>query len=243
MRRVALTGALLALLLLTGVAAHRLWTFGLAPSGTQSVPAEGTLAVLPSPDAPVSILLLGTSLTAGGDWPERLRQALSDCRPGSVLVDRLARPGGSSKWGAPALRQRLAAGPPPDLIIAEFTINDASLWHGVPLRESVALLSEILSDAEAAGSAVFLASMNPAAGTEWLERPGHRAYRQAWAGAAAAAGDVGWIDTVPNWRALDADRWRALVPDDLHPTDAAMAEIHVPALFGRLAPALCAQAR
>lgn len=189
-------------------------------------------------DRQARVLLLGTSLTRNGDWPQALEARLAACRAGGVMVERLAKPGANSVWGQGALRERLAQHPAPDLIVVEFTINDASLFHGMTLGKSRDRHVEILQAAETAGSAVWLATMNPAFGREALERPGQTAYRAQYADLARANG-AGLVAVVPGWRALSAPDRAFALPDGLHPTDAAMAQITVPALAAALAVVLC----
>jgi lysophospholipase L1-like esterase len=124
-----------------------------------------------------------------------------------------------------------------DFVIVEFTINDASLWHGMTLDKSRDRHREILKAAVAAGLPVFLATMSPAFGREALERPGQVAYRALYPDLARAEG-AGLIAMVPGWQALTPDERRAALPDGLHPTDAAMAQVAVPALTAALVPVL-----
>lgn len=202
-----------------------------APQRWRSVP----------PDRPARLLLVGTSLTARGSWSDGVQMQLSACRPGGVLVERLARGGASSAWGEAALGERLAraGAEPPDLIVIEFSINDASLWHGMTLGKSRSRHAAMLDLAAQAGVPVFLATMSPAFGREALERPGQMAYRAAYPGLARDHG-AGLIAMVPRWTALDAAARRQALPDRLHPTDAAMEAVAVPALVEALAPVLCA---
>jgi lysophospholipase L1-like esterase len=187
---------------------------------------------------PVHILLLGTSLTARGDWPTGLEQQLSACHGSPVRVERLAKPGANSAWGAAALRDRLAAGPAPDVLVVEFSINDSSLWRGMTLATSRARHEEILQMAGAADVPVWLATMSPAFGRKAWERPGQVAYRALYAELAAEQG-AGLVAMVPSWTTLDAEGRARLIPDNLHPTDTAMQALTVPALQHALSAAFC----
>ena len=200
-----------------------------APAGWQAIAA----------DRPVRVLLLGTSLTASGTWDAALQAQLSACRPGGVVVERLARPGANSAWGRDALDLRLQTGPAPDLLVIEFTINDASLWHGMTLGKSHARHSDMLAMAQQAGiAATWLSTMSPAFGREAWERPGQTAYRAAYADLAHDQG-AGLIALTPVWQALTPAARAAAMPDGLHPTDAAMQAITTPALAANLAAVLC----
>lgn len=231
-----LAGAVLALS--WGAVHHGL---GRAVLGLAAEPDTGFLPrqwTPPPADRPLRILMLGTSLTLRGEaWVKALEAALGACHPAGAQIERLARGGGNSAWGAEALRQRLAQSGLPDLLIVEFTINDASLWHGMTLDKSRDRHREILKAAAAAGLPIFLATMSPAFGREALERPGQVAYRALYPDLARAEG-AGLIAMVPGWQALTPDERRAALPDGLHPTDAAMTQVAVPALTAALVPVL-----
>ena len=199
-----------------------------APAGLPPLPAG----------RPVRILILGTSLTAGGSWTTALERQLAACHGGPVAVERLARPGASSAWGEGTLRDRLVAGPAPDLLVIEFSINDSSLWRGMTLGASRARHEAMLTMARAQGLPVWLATMSPAFGRKAWERPGQVAYRALYADLAAEQG-AGLVAMVPAWTAPDAEGRARLMPDNLHPTDAAMRALAVPALQRALAAALC----
>ncbi|GAB4387672.1 SGNH/GDSL hydrolase family protein [Albidovulum sp.] len=194
----------------------------------------------PGPGEDYRLLLLGTSLTRRGDWPDRLRERLGECAAGPVRVERLARAGAASDWGLAALRERLSrsGAQAPDLVIVEFSGNDAALAHGFPLFMSRRNHLAIIRAARDAGAAVILATMSPAWGWNALERPGQDRYHAIYRDLAASEG-VGLVDTIADWRALPAERLRAAVPDDLHPTDEAMAAITVPALAEAVGAILC----
>lgn len=208
-----------------------------APVNRVVPPAE---AERPAPGKSYHIIILGTSLTSRGDWPVLLRDRLNSCAAGPVQVERLARAGAASGWGLAALRERLSdtAAGPPDLLIVEFSGNDASLAHGYPLFVSKRNHREIIRLAREAGAAVMLATMSPAWGQNALERPGQDRYHALYRDLAAAEG-VGLIDTIPDWRALSVEDRRADVPDGVHPTDAAMAAIAVPAFVEAIGAIVC----
>lgn len=192
----------------------------------------------PPADRPARVLLLGTSLTAGGRWSEALEADLSACRPAGVVVERLARPGANSAWGQEALAQRLQEGPALDLLVVEFSINDSSLWRGMTLGKSEARHGEILTMAQQAGVTVWLSTMSPAFGVKGWQRPGQVAYRAAYQELARKNG-VGLIALTPAWMQLSAQARTDAMPDGLHPVDAAMQGITVPALVAALSPVLC----
>lgn len=199
-----------------------------APFRWTAIPAE----------RPIRILLLGTSLTHGGDWPNALQARLSACRPGKVVIERLAKPGANSLWGEQALTERLANGPQPDALVVEFSINDASLWHGVTLSQSSDLHRAILQSDKGASIPVWLATMNPAFGREAWERPGQVVYRALYQDLATEQG-AGLVSLAIAWQSLPANDRNSALPDGLHPTDVAMERVTVPAFAEALAAVFC----
>jgi lysophospholipase L1-like esterase len=238
-----MTGArgtvLLALALIAAVGLVAAGALGLlrqpAPPGSI---APAMVPDLPPAGAPLRLLVAGTSLTARGDWPERLAADLAGCRVGPVSVERVARAGATSRWGEPALLARLARGPAPHLVLIEFSVNDAVLPRLVPLSESRRRIMRMAKAAQAAGALPLLVTMSELHGRERWERPGLAAHRALYADIARKTG-AGLIDTLPPWRALSRQDLSAAVPDGAHPTPEAMAALLVPALAGALRPYAC----
>lgn len=230
---------LLLLVLLAGV----LWAAGRAAglyAGEPSAPAHRIpdQAAVPG-EGPFRIVALGTSLTARGDWPDQLAQALSDCAGRPVTVERVAKAGAGSNWGREQAAAVLALAP--DLVLIEFAINDADLRDGVSLvraRDSHLALIGALEDGRPA-LPLMLMTMSRAEGLRGLMRPWLGAYHAQYRDLAAGQG-LGLIDLAPLWAAaLAAGRGAELLPDGLHPTDAAVAEIALPVMvaqIGRLLP-------
>ena len=236
------------------------------PAGLIHPRAAGPALVLPpaerafpAPGAPLRLSVLGTSLSARNAWPRELAARLDACRPGGTALRVTARPGAGSRWGlgaapeaaapmtaAPIAADRISAedgAAPPDVLLVEFAINDASLARRDGVAASTARMEAILDLAQAAGvGEVWLLTMSPAWGRERLERPGLDAYLDAHAARFRARG-AGVVDTVPAWRALPPAIRAAEVPDGLHPTDAATRLVLVPALAEALAGRPCDAAR
>jgi alpha-L-rhamnosidase len=200
--------------------------------------APGGTPRLPPPAAPLRLLVSGTSLTARGDWPNRLATALGQCRRGPVSVERVAKAGATSRWGEPALLARLARPPAPHIILIEFSVNDAVLPRLVPLAESRHSITRMIQAAQQADALPFLVTMSELHGRERWERPGLAAHRALYAAIAKETG-AGLIDTLGPWRALSREDLRMAVPDGAHPTEAAMTTLLVPALAEALRPYAC----
>ena len=218
------------------------WLYGVI--GPAPTPPQARI-VQPGAAAPMAakataILFLGTSLTSRGDWIAALHLQLSDCALHPVIVTRLAKPGASSDWGARALAEYLSTAGHlrPDILVAEFSINDASLVRGVPLAASRQNHARIVALAQAGGTQVFLATMSPALGRKAWERPGLARYQGLYRDLAQSA-RIGLIDTDGDWRTLADAARNAALPDGLHPTDAAMRAVVLKTFFTALAPLIC----
>lgn len=212
-----------------------LWLYGVIGP---PVTAQTVRIVLPAEGAPDGgrVLILGTSLTRSGTWVEALEARMQSCAPG-VTITRLARAGAASGWGETALTAHLQEASY-DLVIIEFTANDASLARGLPLIWSRAGHIRMIGQLRNSGAAVFLATMSPAWGQNAWERPGQARYAGLYRDLATQLG-TGLIDTRAEWHDLpQADRVR-LVPDGLHPTQDGHAQITVPAFAEALAPLVC----
>ena len=222
----------LAVLVGAGATLAGLWLYGARPW-------QGEAA---APNAPIPftagqtasrIAILGTSLTARGNWAEMLRDELRKCNP-KAGITALAKPGANSAWG---LATFLAEPSRFDIVITEFSINDASLFHGMPLFQSRDRHARILAAISDAGAVPVLATMSPAWGREAWERPGQASYRQMYRDLGESG--VALIDTTAEWREIAGQERVRLIPDNLHPTPEAMQRITVPAFLSALRPAVC----
>lgn len=196
----------------------------LPPSGA----SRALPGVLPGDDG-LAIAVLGTSLTAGADWPEALRGRLADCTGRAVRLARFARPGAHSGWGVAQVPRVVAARP--DIVLVEFTINDADIRDGLSLARSRETHLAMIDGLRAArpGVVIGLLVLNPPRGMRSLTRPFLWRYRALYQDLAEAE-RLGLLDLDPLWRAAFAKRGAALAPDGLHPTPAAVAEVAQPAL-------------
>jgi lysophospholipase L1-like esterase len=194
------------------------------------------------PGEPMRLVVLGTSLTAGAAWPDRLGAALNGCADRPVTVLRVARAGAHSGWGRG--QAAAVAALRPDLVLIEFTINDADLRDGQGLGTARANHRALIAALGAARPEARLAlmTMSPAFGLRGLMRPrlaAHQAQYRDLAAGGAGGGDLGLIDLAPLWaEALTPGRRRALMPDGLHPTDAAVAAVALPAMLAQVAAAV-----
>lgn len=211
---------------------------GLAYTKPGALSLQPAAALELAPEEPVHVLIVGTSLTTRGTWVGELEAELAACRKGPVKVEALAKAGATIRWGWPAFEARMAGAQRPDLIAMEFSGNDAVPWRGLPLFMAKARTQKVIDLAKSKDIPLYLATMSPGWGVNALKRPGQHRYHAMYRDLAARNG-LGLIDTMPIWLGLsDAERAQ-LVPDDLHPTEAAMRQITLSAFATTLGVPLC----
>lgn len=211
------------------------------PFGPDRAALDRPIPPLPQGSEPLSIVAFGTSLTARYDWPDALAGALRRCLSRPVEVTRVAMPGAGSGWAlANVGRVRATA---PDLVLVEFSINDADLLDGVSLAESRANHERLLSLlAGRPEMRVALLTMSPAIGLRGLIRWRLDAYYALY-GPLAERHGAGLVDLRMRWGEVD-DLARAL-PDGVHPLDEVATAVIVPPLLaaiGQAAGARCGEA-
>jgi acyl-CoA thioesterase I len=188
-------------------------------------PVDRAIARIDSGNMPMTIAVLGTSLTARGDWPDAVATRLSTCLNRRVTVQRYAEAGANSAWGRARIADVIAARP--DLVLIEFAVNDADLRDGVSLPDSILNHTAMLRDLgrDLPGARVALMTTSPAFGMRGWLRPRLATYYASY-GDLAADAETGVIDLYARWRDLpDA---KALFPDGLHPDAAAATALIAP---------------
>ena len=202
-------------------------------------PIDRAIAPIDSGNMPMTIAVLGTSLSARGDWPDAVATRLGGCLNRRVTVQRFAEAGANSGWGRARIADVIAARP--DLVLIEFAVNDADLRDGVSLADSIlnhtAMLRGLARDLPDAR--VALVTTSPVFGLRGWLRPRLTTYYASYGDLAADAG-TGVIDLYARWRDLpDA---RALFPDGLHPDAASATALIAPVVteaIGRAAGRSC----
>ncbi len=191
--------------------------------------------VLPPGQGPIRIVALGTSLTRNGLWPDDLASALIACSGRPVLVTRIAEVGENSAWGLTQVQAVTAL--QPDLVLIEFAINDADLRDGQNLDAALDAHQRLLDALATAAPAArpVLMTTNRAFGLRGLMRPWLSAHYEQYRRLAAAR-HIGLIDLAPLWAAAPATGQDGvpLLPDGLHPTDAAVARVAFSSLVTEL---------
>lgn len=205
---------------------------------------RGTL--LPAPDprlqgATLRVAVLGTSLTARYAWPEEMRAGLAACLGRAVTLTKTAKAGAGSDWGATAVSE-IAAGRP-DLTLIEFSINDADLTDGIWLNVARRRHQAMIDALRAANPdmRIALVTMSPAHGPRGWVRPFLGAHEDMYRRLAEEM-DLDLIDLAPLWAAALEEGGSGLLPDGLHPTEAAVAKVALPTIAaqaGKILGARC----
>jgi len=179
------------------------------------------------------LVTFGTSLTALGGWQNALSLSLANAYGHHVEVETVAEAGRDSRWALANVDRVIARSP--DLVLIEFTVNDASILHLISLRESEQNTVELVTRIQNAlpGAIIFLMAMSPFWGRRSLIRPQlERYYNQQEI--IARELNVGFIDHRPKWRRFSAADIRRLIPDGAHPLPAVIAQIIVPSILAAL---------
>lgn len=194
---------------------------------------------------PLKVVALGTSLTHSGGWLKLLEQKLTGCLERSISVIDFGRNGATSEWGVAVLDEVIHA--EPDVVLVEFSVNDAALFKGISLGRSRENVRRIVRTVERAKPHVkiFLMTMNPSFGPHAWIRPRIGAYYKAY-GALADELGTGYIDNLRDWENLTQHELSVGVPDGLHPKPEWARRILVPAVSSAIATAIvgtaCVQA-
>ena len=98
---------------------------------TVDPPADVALPPIPHIDRPLRLTFFGTSLTANYNWPEHAGDHLAACLGQSPQINRVAKSGAGSDWALTRITEVVASNP--DVILIEFSINDADLRDGKSL--------------------------------------------------------------------------------------------------------------
>jgi acyl-CoA thioesterase I len=200
----------------------------------------GVFAEASTEQKPMKVAALGTSLTHNGGWLKPLEHQLSGCLEQSVDVIDFGRNGATSDWGIEILDEVIHA--QPDVVLIEFSVNDAAWFKGISLRQSRENVQRIVRTLKKAQPHVkiFLMTMSPSFGPRAWIRPQIDAYHHVYRVLADELG-VGYIDNLPTWQNLTKRELRAQIPDGLHPMPEWAGRIVVPAIAGAIAGTKCVE--
>jgi|GEM_PF-380030 len=209
----------------------------IAPSATDQPAGESTLAAKLAAGEKQTLVVYGTSLTAGGAWVGQCKRAIEARHPGKLSLVNAASGGKWSTWGLTHFQKRVLD-KKPDTLLIEFGINDAYLKY----KTSVALArTNLVTMIERTQTAlpdceIVLMTMNPPIGVHLERRPDVRSYYAMYREVARARG-LRLIDHEPNWNAVlkaDPDRFNKFVPDGIHPGPLGCEKVITPQLLDSL---------
>ena len=184
------------------------------------------------------IAAFGTSLTHQAGWLKPLEEELTRCLEAPVRILDFGRAGASSEWGVTAVEEVIRSGA--DVILIEFSNNDASWRKGVSLQRSRENIRQIVRAIEEGQpeAKIFLMTMSPAFGLRGWIRLRLDAYYDLYRLLAGELG-VGYIDNRQSWRNLTKDQLTSGIPDGEHPLPELAARILVPTIARAIGGARC----
>jgi lysophospholipase L1-like esterase len=187
---------------------------------------------------PQTVVVYGTSLTAGGAWTGSLKQWFDQQFPGKVKFINSGLSGQNSDEGLKQVKEKVLVHNP-DLVFIEFGINDAHVKFNMPVERGASNLDGIVKAIQNQNSktAVVLQTMNPS----WDAPNGNRSatdrpqlvgfydnYRNY-----ARNHNVLLIDNYSDWQKLkdsDPGKYQSFLGDGLHPSAAAYEAVTWPNL-------------
>ncbi len=190
---------------------------------------------------PQTLVVYGTSLTAGGKWVAETKAWLEGINPQAKLT--LINSGQSGKNSITGLEKldAVVISKKPDTVIIEFAVNDAVLFpdlkQRVSIEESAKNLETIVGRIRKAlpGTEIIIQTMNgvwdsPKGNGSATKRPELAAYYEGYRTTAAKL-NLQLIDHNRNWEKLrseDEEKFKAYVADGVHPTAEASREVTFP---------------
>jgi acyl-CoA thioesterase I len=190
-----------------------------------------------------TVVLYGTSLTSGGEWTKAVKKWFDVTYPGLVNVVNSAGPGQNSDWGLKNLNSRVLAHKP-DLVLLEFSYNDASEKFQLPLERGMQNLDAMVKALEGFNPAatIVLQVMNigwdaPNGNRSQSTRPRLEAFNDNYRNLCTHSFDDMLLDHYPNWRKLKETEprvFQSYVPDGTHPNATGSLKVTWPVVKGWL---------
>lgn len=188
-----------------------------------------------------TVVVYGTSLTAGGAWVPLMGSWLAASYPGQATIINSGMPGLASGSGLANLASRVTIHQP-DAVFIEFSMNDAYTGYGSSgfpdsgLTPSIARanLEGMIDGILAADptTEVFLQTMNVPCGAGAAARPGILAYVQNYRDVSLSR-NLLLVDHYPAWSSILAANpglYTSYVPDCVHPVQAGIEVVMMPSL-------------
>ena len=185
------------------------------------------------PTGPLTLATLGTSLTLNGGWQAPLRLALESCSGRSISVLNFGGGGMASDWGVLQLPALIAANP--NIVLIEFSINDAYTPYGITLAQSSAQLSVLVDLLRNNNIFPVLMTMNQTHGDVAQWRPRLADYYETCRHVGLAT-KAPLIDNANVWASYSPEALAAAIPDGVHPTPEAVSAVLVPLAVQALCP-------
>ena len=188
-----------------------------------------------------TVVVYGTSLTAGGEWTKALKSWLETVNPkAKVNFVNSGQSGKNSIVGLEKLDAVVIA-KKPDTVLIEFAVNDAGRREGKPVavtqEQSGKNLNEMIDRIKKAlpGTEIIIQTMNPAwdapnGNRSGSIRPELASYYEVYRKVAAERG-LQLIDHNKNWekiRSENEEQFKAYVADGVHPTKEASVKVTFP---------------
>lgn len=172
-----------------------------------------------------SVVVYGTSLTQGGAWAVAMKDWFDQKSPGTVSFHNGGGPGQNSDWGVANLEAKVLKHRP-DLVLIEFSYNDAHEKFKLPVAKGKSNLDEMVKAIRKQNplTCIVLQVMNanwdaPNGNGSSLHRPELAAYNQNYRDY-AQANHLPLLDHYPTWQKLketDVGKFHAYIPDGTHP--------------------------
>ena len=184
------------------------------------------------------VAAFGTSLTNRAGWLQPLEVELTRCFGRPVTVLDFGRSGATSEWGVAAVGEVIRS--QPDVVLIEFSANDAAWFKGLSLprsRENTTKIVQAIGGARPQAK-IFLMAMSSSFGPRGWIRRGIDAYYDMYKLVADELG-VAFIDHRQSWKSLTKDEVRAGIPDGAHPLPELASRILVPTIARAIGGAAC----
>jgi acyl-CoA thioesterase-1 len=184
---------------------------------------------------PLIVAAFGTSLTHHGGWLKPLQDELTRCLGREVTVLDFGKNGETSEGALKSLGEVIGAHP--EIVLVEFSANDAAWFRGFSLNRSRENTRKIVQTILAAlpETKIFLMTMNPVFGLRRWTRLNLDAYYGLYESLASELG-IGYIDNRPAWKSLKENELGAGIPDGSHPLPELAARLLVPNIAEAIVP-------
>lgn len=172
-----------------------------------------------------TVVFYGTSLTHSGSWTRATQEWFDAKFPGQVSFVNSGGPGQNSDWGLKQVTEKVLAHQP-DLVVVEFSYNDAHTKFQMPVERGYQNLEKMVSVIREKNPrcVVVLQVMNPpwdAPGkSSATDRPDLKAFNGNYRRLAGEQ-KLPLLDHYPEWKKLeqmDVEKFRKFIPDGSHPT-------------------------